>query len=128
MEVMDYQWERILPALKAAGFTGKQTRFVRTTRNGIKVPFVMELKLNEHDNITDMSKITLYATDAYPVTGKEEAVLTAWDLTGRDNKGLADRVVQQLGKLGIAARRTTYKKYNVVAFDPGDWLNIACGK
>lgn len=128
MEVMDYQWERILPALKAAGFTGAQKRINRRTRNDVLVPFVMELALNEHDNITGMSKITLYATDAYPVTGKEEAVLTAWDLTGRDNKALADRVVQQLGKLGIRARRTTYKKYNVVAFDAGDWLNVACGK
>lgn len=121
-EVMDYQWERILPALQAAGFTGAQKRLVKTTRNGIKVPFVMELLLNDHDNITQKSMVTLYATDAYPVTGKQEAVLTAWDLTGRDNKALADRIVLQLGKLGIAARRTTYKKYNVVAFDPGDWI------
>ncbi|MCK9531417.1 MAG: hypothetical protein M0R77_12795 [Gammaproteobacteria bacterium] len=128
MELMDYQWERILPALKAAGFTGAEKRLNRRTRNDILVPFVREIALNEHDNITTMSKVTLYATDAYPVTGKEEAVLTAWDLTGRDNKALADRIVQQLNKLGIAARRTTYKKYNVVAFDPGDWLNVACGQ
>lgn len=121
-EVMDYQWERILPALQAAGFTGAQKRLNRRTRNDVLVPFVTEILLNDRDNVTQMSKVTLYATDAYPVTSKQEAVLTAWDLTGRDNKALADRIVLQLGKLGIAARRTTYKKYNVVAFDPGDWI------
>ena len=123
MEVMDYQWQRILPALQAAGFTGAQKRLNRRTPNDVLVPFVTELALNDQNNITGLSKVTLYANDAYPVTSKDEAVLTAWDLTGRDNRALADLIVLELAKLGIQARRTTYKKYNVVAFDAGEWFN-----
>lgn len=121
-EVMDYQWERIVETLKLAGFTGKQTRSVRTTRNDIKVPFAMDLLLNEHDNITLQSKATLYAVDAYPVTGKGEAVLHLWSLTGSDNKSMCDRVAKMLTAAGVEARATKYKKYHVVAFDPGNWI------
>lgn len=118
--VLDFQWDRLLPHLKKLGYIGPVRR---TRRKGDTTTFVIEAHEDPEVCVTQMGKAQLYANDAYPVTGKGEAVLHLWGWSGSDSKQLCSKVAAYLTRNGIAARPTSYKKYQVVAFDPGNWMN-----
>lgn len=121
-DVIDFQWERLMPTLEALGFTGPAKRIHKA--GNPKLTLVRERHWAwDQWNVTRMRKVTLYANDSYPVTSKSEGVLHVWNDFGSDSKVFCKQVADALTKAGIPSRATTYKKYNVVAFDAGDWMN-----
>lgn len=118
-DVIDYQWGRLLPLLQKMGYTGKVKRTTHPKRSGI---FSYEVFLGDELNVVGMAKATLWQDDAYPRTSKQEAVLHVWGQSGSDGPKLAKDVAMKLARLGIPARATTFQKYHVVAFDPGNWM------
>lgn len=119
--LIDYHLSRILPTLVKLGFTETPAK---KTRGGC--PFVVDIGFNIEQMPTGMQKATLYHNDCYPRTSKDEAVLHVWNGFGSDSRVLAKQIADALTRDGVHARATTYKKYNVVAFDAADWLNVEC--
>lgn len=119
MEVHEYQMTRLLPTLRKLGYDGP-TRF--TTFKGL--PFAVKVECTDPNlGMTHQPHVLLYARDAYPVTGKGEAVLHFWSWVGNSSMRECQRIAAALTKDGVPARATTYRKNAVVAFEPGDWLN-----
>lgn len=120
--VVDYQWDRLKPLLQQIGFTGPQKRTYRKGHPELTWCYELDWAWDEW-NVTRMRNITLYANDSYPCTSKEEAILHVWNDFGSDSQKYCQEIADRLTQLGIRARATRYKKYHVIAFDPGDWLN-----
>lgn len=124
MEIRDYQLERLLPTLIKLGYNQPAKKTSMKTAVGTTVPFYAEI---EHEGKAEWKggSVKLYATDAYPVTGKGEAVLTVWTWAGSTAPNECKRIAEALTRAGIPARATTYNRATVVAFEPGDWME--CG-
>lgn len=120
--VMTFQLSRLLPTLRSLGYDGEP---VRTRLRGHTAPFQVSVGYNVHDKTFFRgAKAQLYARDSYPTTGKREAVLHLWNWCGVDSKAECRRVAEALTRAGVPARYTRYQKFNVVAFDPGEWLEV----
>lgn len=120
MEVHEYQMNRLLPTLRKLGYDG-EPRY--TTCRG--QPFAVRVHDTKADAMTHQPHVMLYAADAYPVTGRQEAVLNFWNWIGSSSKKECERIAAALTADGIPARATTYKKNDVVAFDQGEWWSAA---